>query len=107
AALLAALLCAAALGACEGARNQAPRPTTPRTMPVEVPARHAAMDAFGRRLLTALAAGRPHDVVLADDELRVLLDGPAATRVAAHRATLGVRVGGTSTDLVRALAGTR
>lgn len=106
AALPAALLAALLLGACAGAHNQAPRPTTARVMPDEVPARHAAMDAFGRRLFAALAAGRPRDVVLGDDELRVLLDGPAATRVAAHRATLGVRVADAA-HLARALEGTR
>lgn len=105
AALLHALLLTLAVGACEGAHNQARRPTTPRVMPDEVPARHAAMDAFGERLFAALAAGRPLDVVLGDDELRALLDGPAATRVAAHRATLGVRVHGDATHLVRALSG--
>lgn len=107
-ALRAALLGAALGGAaaCGGPRA-ASGPTVPRAMPAEVQARHAAMDAFGARLLAALAAGHPAEVVLGDDVLRVLLEGPAATRVAARRATLGVRLADLESALVRALEGAR
>ncbi|MDQ3037815.1 MAG: hypothetical protein M3Y87_35805 [Myxococcota bacterium] len=90
--------------ACGGSRARSA--TTPLPMPADVASRHAAMDAFGRRLHAALAAGRPIDVLLGDDELRVLLAGSAATRVAAHRAAIGMRVGDDTARLTLALEGT-
>ena len=67
--------------------------TTPVALPEDVEARHAAMDELGRRLFAALADGRPEDALLGDDELRLVLEPQAATRLAARRATLGLRLG--------------
>ncbi|AKF05404.1 hypothetical protein [Sandaracinus amylolyticus] len=90
----AALALVLLVAACSGPGAAAPaRPTTPLVMPTEIAARHAAMDAFGARLFAALAAGRPADVMLGDDELRVLLESDAATRIGAHRATVAMRLG--------------
>lgn len=99
-----AALAAVLVAGCGG--GGPPHATTPLSMPSDVAARHAAMDAFGRRLHAALAAGRPTDVLLGDDELRAVLTSEPATRVAAHRATLGVRVGGDTARLTIALRDT-
>jgi hypothetical protein len=74
-------------------------------MPDEVADRHAAMDELGRRLHAALAAGAPSDVLLGDDEIRLVLASDAATRVAARRAGLSVRLGSVR-GLAASLAGT-
>lgn len=99
--LVAALAALAGCGS-SGAR----RATTTLPMPAEVPARHEAMDELGRRLHVALAAGHPEHVMLGDDELRALLGSTAATRVAARRAAIGVRLGGDAQRLTIALDGT-
>lgn len=91
--------------ACGPSGALAHRATTPLPMPGESSDRHAAMDAFGRRLHAALVAGHPDDVLFGDDELRTLMGGEAATRVAARRASLSVRLG-TSPRVALALAHT-
>lgn len=76
-----------------GCGSSVPRATTPRPMPEDTEDRHDAMDAFGRQLHAALIAGRPTDVMFGDDELRLLMSSSAATRVAARRASITVRLG--------------
>lgn len=61
-------------------------------MPDDMDARHALMDAFGRRLHAALIAGDATRVMVGDDELRALLAGEDATRTGARRLTVGSRL---------------
>lgn len=70
-----------------------PHATMPMPMPQELRERHIAMDELGRRLHAALIAGRPADVLLGDDELRRLMSSEAATRLAARRASISIRIG--------------
>lgn len=99
-----ALLLSVSIAACGGPRARSA--TTPLPMPTDIASRHEAMDAFGRRLHAALAIGRPIDVLVGDDELRSLLAGSSATRVAAHRASIGLRIGDDPARLTLALEGT-
>lgn len=87
--LLAVVVPLLGCGAATGSR----RATQPSAMPAERTARHEAMDDLGRRLHAALVAGRPADILLGDDELRRVLTSDVATRFAARRAAVGVRLG--------------
>jgi hypothetical protein len=92
AAAVVAIGAACGVGCGGGSRAHA---TMAVPMPHEVADRQVAMDEFGRRLHAALLAGRPIDVLLGDDEIRRVLTSENATRVAARRAAIGVRLGHT------------
>lgn len=76
------LACAAQLVGCAGPQSAgatARVPHEPRPLPAKEPA-NAALDAFGRRLYSAVAVGDWHEVLFGDGALSALLQPPAAAR---------------------------
>jgi hypothetical protein len=72
------------LAACASAPP--PAAIHPAALPDEPAARKLALGQIGRQLYVALAEGQPERLMLDELELRSVLDGEAATRVAALRA---------------------
>lgn len=96
AACLAALgLLIVGCGGTGGSGGTTPADRVEFTLPVPADreVRVAAMRDIGARLYAALSEGRPQDVLLGDDELRLVLAAPAATRASALRVGLGARLG--------------